>query len=131
MSGALFDERDHQWKLVGGDRLPLIVDRSENRRPFLGGHGARLVKAPAENGLGWLVVEQQIALRIHEEERDTEIARQLAGQDDLNGMGHAPSQSKPRAFPMVLQADRPEMMGSRRRLEAPGCARLAAVGSAA
>jgi hypothetical protein len=55
-----------------------VVDRIEGRRPCLGRYRAYLVEAPAQDALGRFVVEKQVALRIDEEERDAEVARELA-----------------------------------------------------
>src|SRR5439155_18208109 len=82
--GLAARQRDHERQLLRCDWFALLVVRSEYRCPFQGRHGAGLVEAVAEYRLGLLVVIQQIAMRVHQEDRQRQVTRQLARQDDFN-----------------------------------------------
>jgi len=55
--------------------------------PRVGRHLAGFFEALVEDHLGGLVVEDERSLRIHEQDRHGEAARELPRQDELYGFG--------------------------------------------
>src|SRR3990170_7190305 len=75
------DER----QIVEGDGRARLVSKGERLRPLGQGHRSDLLEAQPEELLGRLVVEEGIARRIGEEDGQREVARDLAGEDQLDG----------------------------------------------
>ena len=107
-------ERHHQRQVGGRNRPVVLVERREDLRPARGRHLAGLLEALAEDALGRLVVEQEIAVGIDEEQRHAEVAGQLPRQDDLNRQTHR----SPPAPRQVCAANAPDGNGRMRRRSA-------------
>src|SRR5207249_4997453 len=102
-SGVL--ERDHQRQSLGWQGRAVVVGRPERDAPRRLVHLAGLVVATAEQRLGRLVVEEQVALRIDDEDRRREGAGELLGQDELHCLlRHAVSFLTRRIVPRVGSA---------------------------
>src|SRR5262245_7461805 len=72
--------RDTEREIVGWNRRTVFVGRSESGGPNLVLHRTGFVEASAEQLLRRFVVEQQVAVRIDDEDRRREMARQLSHQ---------------------------------------------------
>src|SRR5205823_407027 len=83
----LLEDRDRKRELLGCKRSPPSVRRRERGGPFLERHHAGLLEAAAEQLLGRLVVEQQVAVGIDDEDRRREVRRQLTHQNHFERLG--------------------------------------------
>ena len=70
--------------MLGRERIAVLVLGREEDAPFREWELARLVVPPAEDQLGRLVVVQEIAVGIDEEDRERELARDLLEEDQLD-----------------------------------------------
>ena len=67
-----------------GIGAPRAVRRLEHRRPLLERHRAGLVEATAEQLFGRLVVVDEVAVGVDDEDRGRQMVGELAQQDDLD-----------------------------------------------
>src|SRR5262249_13029695 len=98
--GAALGVRDHERHLLRWQCTPGVVRGSEDRRPLGGRHLAGLIEATAEDALRGLVVEDERARRVDQEDRHGEIGCELPRQDELDRLlgggagGHHPTDSR-------------------------------------
>src|SRR5262249_37397308 len=81
MRRAMFVERDPRGPTLEGKRFRRDRSRLERRDPVIERYLTRLRKAPADNRLRSLVVEDQIATRVRDERRRRQARRELTRKD--------------------------------------------------
>jgi hypothetical protein len=81
--GAVRAEGDRQRLLLERDRLAAVVERAERAQPFLRRYPIPSLERPAEQRLGGLVVEQDLAGAVDEEARRGQARQQVASEDQL------------------------------------------------
>jgi hypothetical protein len=90
MEGAMhrtaLAHRHHAWELIGWDRSSIVGQGRHDRRTPLERQLIDLVEPASEDDLGRLVEEEGAPPRVNQEDRDSQTARELTGQDEFHVM---------------------------------------------
>src|SRR4051812_12703226 len=86
MRGMALAQGDRQRHLVEGYGRPAVVEGPVARAPLLPGHLARLLEALPQQRPGSVVEEDEHAAGVDEQRRRREARRQVASEDELEGL---------------------------------------------